>query len=254
MIKILRVTELNSQVSVLADQGARWAVQCCSLSLHKPSNQNGGLQATIAMLKISRKNLRIRSCGLTSLFVLFVMFLTHPGRFSLISVSSVPKEMIEKSKLTFCDNNNQSISDASMRSNMIILNQIHQELYLLGEIVTDLSVTGGVCGPGGSCHPDSSRSLPKVTVVVPFRDREEHLAIFLPFMHNFLQRQRLNYTIVIVNQLSKSKFNRAKLMNIGYDQVMKRCPECSCFIFHDVDLIPIIDENLYACLEKPRHM
>ena len=225
------------------------AIQCCKiLSAVRWGNNNVGHLSTNAMLKISRKNLNIRRFGLSVLILLFVIFLVHPGRFSVISISSVSQKMIEDARLNFAQSKHQQDSDDNP-----LLNKIQQDIKILGE-VANITVPGFSCNPGGSCHPDTSVRLPRVTMVVPFRDREEQLAVFLPYMHNFLQRQGLNYTIVIVNQLSKSKFNRAKLMNIGYDQMMRQCPECSCFIFHDVDLIPYNNENLYACLERPRHM
>ena len=201
------------------------------------------------MLKIRKMNRKNRRYGLAVLGLLLTIILVHPGRFSVISVSTVSQDMIENARLKFTYP--EQNSDATC--NMKLLNKIQQDIKIFGKEAT-IDVPGVVCHPGGLCHPDTSASLPRVTMVVPFRDRGEQLAVFLPYMHNFLQRQGLNYTIVIVNQLSKSKFNRAKLMNIGYDQMMRQCPECSCFIFHDVDLIPYNNENLYACLEKPRHM
>ncbi|MGH0179923.1 UNVERIFIED_CONTAM: hypothetical protein FKN15_010794 [Acipenser sinensis] len=47
-------------------------------------------------------------------------------------------------------------------------------------------------------------------------------------------------------------FNRAKLLNIGYTEVLKDA-EYDCFIFSDVDLIPMDDRNLYHCYDQPRH-
>lgn len=50
-------------------------------------------------------------------------------------------------------------------------------------------------------------------------------------------------------------FNRGMLMNIGY--VEARHPEeFDCFIFHDVDLLPEDDHNLYNCPREgePRQM
>ena len=74
-------------------------------------------------------------------------------------------------------------------------------------------------------------------------------------MHTFLHKQNLNYTIIVVEQLSDSKFNRAKLLNVGYLHVRKQLPNCPCFIFHDVDLLPEDDRNLYTCpASNPRHM
>ena len=231
-----------------------WDIQCNKiLSAVRWGIKNVRQLSSQTMLKVNRKNLNIKRFGLAVFIFLFVIFLIHPGRFSVMSVSSVSKEMIEHARLKFAHHGAHRQNSDELISNMRLLDTIQQDIELHGKVAS-LDVPDVVCHPGGSCHPDTSLSLPKVTMVVPFRDREEQLAVFLPYMHNFLQRQRLNYTIVIVNQLSKSKFNRAKLMNIGHDQAMRLCPECSCFIFHDVDLIPTNNENLYACLEKPRHM
>lgn len=48
-------------------------------------------------------------------------------------------------------------------------------------------------------------------------------------------------------------FNRAMLMNVGYVEALKE-RLFDCFIFHDVDLLPEDDRNLYTCPEQPRHM
>ena len=48
-------------------------------------------------------------------------------------------------------------------------------------------------------------------------------------------------------------FNRAILFNIGYKEVLKY-QNFNCFIFHDVDLIPEDDRNMYTCPTSPRHM
>ncbi|CAK9253957.1 unnamed protein product, partial [Sphagnum jensenii] len=53
--------------------------------------------------------------------------------------------------------------------------------------------------------------------------------------------------------VGNGKFNRAKLMNIGFLEALKQY-DYQCFIFHDVDLIPEDDRNLYTCPEQPRHM
>ena len=54
-------------------------------------------------------------------------------------------------------------------------------------------------------------------------------------------------------QAEGSRFNRALLMNIGYAEAVK-IHNYSCFIFHDVDLIPEHDHNIYGCSGNPRHM
>uniref|UniRef100_A0A1I7XMT3 Glyco_transf_7C domain-containing protein n=1 Tax=Heterorhabditis bacteriophora TaxID=37862 RepID=A0A1I7XMT3_HETBA len=42
-------------------------------------------------------------------------------------------------------------------------------------------------------------------------------------------------------------------MNIGFVEGLKLYP-WECFIFHDVDLLPEDDRNLYTCPTQPRHM
>ncbi|CAB1317521.1 unnamed protein product, partial [Coregonus sp. 'balchen'] len=52
--------------------------------------------------------------------------------------------------------------------------------------------------------------------------------------------------------LGEDTFNRAKLLNVGYTEALKDA-EYDCFIFSDVDLIPMDDRNLYHCYDQPRH-
>ncbi|XP_064605145.1 beta-1,4-N-acetylgalactosaminyltransferase bre-4-like isoform X3 [Liolophura sinensis] len=50
-------------------------------------------------------------------------------------------------------------------------------------------------------------------------------------------------------------FNRGLLMNVGFEEA-RLLEDYQCYIFHDVDLIPEDDRNLYTCPDKntPRHM
>ena len=43
------------------------------------------------------------------------------------------------------------------------------------------------------------------------------------------------------------------LLNIGAVEALGLW-DVRCFIFHDVDLVPENDRNLYTCPEMPRHM
>jgi hypothetical protein len=58
---------------------------------------------------------------------------------------------------------------------------------------------------------------------------------------------------MVFNQAPDIPFNRARLMNIGYNEAMKDY-DWDCFVFHDVDLVPEDDRNLYHCPFYPRHM
>ncbi|KAK8742505.1 hypothetical protein OTU49_001921 [Cherax quadricarinatus] len=107
--------------------------------------------------------------------------------------------------------------------------------------------------PGGRFRPADCRARHRVAIIIPYRDRIQHLAVFLFHMHPILQRQQIDYAIYLVEQAGTGKFNRAMLMNVGALEALKQY-QYDCFIFHDVDLIPEDDRNLYTCPEQPRHM
>lgn len=54
---------------------------------------------------------------------------------------------------------------------------------------------------GGSWRPTGCTARHKVAVIVPYRDRREHLRILLSHLHPILQRQQLDYTIFVVEQV-----------------------------------------------------
>ncbi|XP_049546433.1 beta-1,4-galactosyltransferase 1-like [Anopheles darlingi] len=107
--------------------------------------------------------------------------------------------------------------------------------------------------PGGQYTPPDCTARNRVAIIVPYRDREHHLPIFLKNLHQFLMKQQLDYGIYIVEQTAGSSFNRAALMNIGFTEAMKQ-RNWECLVFHDIDLLPMDDRNLYTCPDQPRHM
>lgn len=42
-------------------------------------------------------------------------------------------------------------------------------------------------------------------------------------------------------------------MNVGYVEARKEY-NYTCFVFSDVDLVPMDDRNLYSCFDNPRHL
>jgi hypothetical protein len=106
---------------------------------------------------------------------------------------------------------------------------------------------------GGSFSPSSCYSRHRVAIIIPYRDRLEHLQLLLYHLHPVLQRQQLEYTLYVVEQAGNDIFNKGVLMNAGAREALKD-NDFHCFIFHDVDLIPEDDRNLYSCPSAPRHM
>ncbi|KFU92139.1 Beta-1,4-galactosyltransferase 1, partial [Chaetura pelagica] len=106
---------------------------------------------------------------------------------------------------------------------------------------------------GGRSAPKDCIALQKVAVIIPFRNREEHLKYWLYYLHPILQRQQLDYGVYVINQDGEEEFNRAKLLNIGFAEALKEY-DYDCFVFSDVDLIPMDDRNTYKCYSQPRHL
>ncbi|XP_048218377.1 beta-1,4-galactosyltransferase 1 [Perognathus longimembris pacificus] len=106
---------------------------------------------------------------------------------------------------------------------------------------------------GGRHSPEDCISPHKVAIIIPFRNRQEHLKYWLYYLHPILQRQQLDYGIYVINQAGETMFNRAKLLNIGFKEALKDY-DYNCFVFSDVDLIPMDDHNTYRCFSQPRHI
>lgn len=90
----------------------------------------------------------------------------------------------------------------------------------------------------------------KLGIIVPYRDRESHLARFVESMPKYLKSNKIKYEIIVVEQADDKPFNRGKLLNIGYLKAKEL--GCGYVVFHDVDMIPI--EVDYSYSELPMHL
>ncbi|GLD54877.1 beta-1,4-galactosyltransferase 1-like protein [Lates japonicus] len=106
---------------------------------------------------------------------------------------------------------------------------------------------------GGQYKPPDCIAKQKVAIIIPFRNRHEHLKYWMYYLHPILMRQQLDYGVYVINQDGEGVFNRAKLMNVGYAEALKDY-NYECFVFSDIDLVPIDDRNLYRCFDNPRHL
>jgi len=90
----------------------------------------------------------------------------------------------------------------------------------------------------------------KLGVIVPFRNRYDHLPIFIKHMKEYLNKQEIPFEIIIVNQDNGKQFNRGLLLNIGFTKVKDL--GCKYVVFHDVDMLPIDVDYGYS--DKPIHL
>lgn len=86
----------------------------------------------------------------------------------------------------------------------------------------------------------------KLAIIVPYRDRAEHLKKFVPHMHSVLKDQKIDFSIFVVEQYDSKPFNKAKLLNIGFHELNK---EYDYFCFHDVDMLPVNEDCNYSFIE-----
>ncbi|XP_062509771.1 beta-1,4-galactosyltransferase 2-like isoform X2 [Corticium candelabrum] len=106
---------------------------------------------------------------------------------------------------------------------------------------------------GGFYTPPDCQPRDRVAIVIPFRDREEHLKVFQHYMIPVFRRQLIQFKIYVIEQAGNCDFNRGMLLNIGVLEAAKD-GDWQCFCLHDVDLILENDRNLYTCPERPKHL
>ncbi|XP_036388279.1 beta-1,4-galactosyltransferase 5-like [Megalops cyprinoides] len=132
------------------------------------------------------------------------------------------------------------------------LMEVNMSEIALSEVERALLQDDPTLRPGGHWKPQDCIPRWKVAILVPFRNRHEHLPILLRHLVPVLQRQRLQFGFYIIEQTGDQPFNRAMLFNVGFREAMKDS-DWDCMVFHDVDHIPENDRNYYGCGKMPRH-
>lgn len=90
----------------------------------------------------------------------------------------------------------------------------------------------------------------KLGVIVPYRNREKHLTIFRKHITDYLNKNNINFELIVVEQSDGNPFNRGKLLNIGFIEAKKL--ECNYVVFHDVDMLPMDVDYSYSI--SPTHL
>lgn len=117
-----------------------------------------------------------------------------------------------------------------------------------GKAVPSSSSTTASATSSASSSAVRPEVRPDIAIIVPYRDlhekqkRKKQLDRFIPEITTFMElnkhkQSKLSYRIYIIEQSNdERKFNRGKLLNIGFKIA---CAEgCKALIFHDVDLVP----------------
>lgn len=80
-------------------------------------------------------------------------------------------------------------------------------------------------------------------IIVPYRNRQEHLQKFVPHLQKFVP----DLQIKVIEQADEKGFNRGKLLNIGYLEF-----DADYYVFHDVDMLP--EKADYSFPKVPVHL
>ncbi|XP_030829783.1 beta-1,4-galactosyltransferase 5 [Strongylocentrotus purpuratus] len=107
--------------------------------------------------------------------------------------------------------------------------------------------------PGGHWVPLNCKAKWKVSLIIPYRNRSYNLNILLRNLIPFLQSQELEFGIFIAEQGSSEVMNRGLMKNIGYQMAKLSGTIWDCYVFHDVDYVPINSTNYYGCDDYPKH-
>ncbi|XP_038212141.1 beta-1,4-N-acetylgalactosaminyltransferase bre-4-like [Zerene cesonia] len=160
----------------------------------------------------------------------------------------IPKEDIDKYLYKHVNPNlvRKSKLDCDYAS---IYEKVFPDNWDVGKQVNEFTPSGIA---NGSFVPEECHPLFSVAILVTYRNRQSQLDVFIPFIHNFLKKQKIHYKVYIIEQQDDKPFNKGLLYNIGAKQAI--ADKFPCLIHHDVDLLPLNAANLYVCLQQPRHM
>ncbi|CAG1009939.1 hypothetical protein BURK1_03721 [Burkholderiales bacterium] len=90
----------------------------------------------------------------------------------------------------------------------------------------------------------------RLAIVIPYRDRAEHLSRIVPHLVTFFERDRfamaIPYEIHIVEQAPGGPFNRGAIKNAGFAIAHA---DADYVVFHDVDYLPIWAD--YSRVRRP---
>uniref|UniRef100_A0A8C6WIL9 DP-Gal:betaGlcNAc beta 1,4- galactosyltransferase, polypeptide 1, like n=1 Tax=Neogobius melanostomus TaxID=47308 RepID=A0A8C6WIL9_9GOBI len=93
---------------------------------------------------------------------------------------------------------------------------------------------------GGRFRPPDCVALQKVAIIIPFRNRDEHLKYWLYYLHPILQRQQLDYGIYVINQVRTPPSSRE-------NNTISILTKCSTFFSKHFPSFSNIFPNLSNC-------
>ena len=93
--------------------------------------------------------------------------------------------------------------------------------------------------------------MKKLTVLIPYRNRQENLKVFIPYFNNFMKNNfsGIVYDIIIIEQGNDKPFNKGILFNAGF---LLTSGSTDYYALHDVDQLPVSAD--YSYNNEPCHL
>ena len=92
----------------------------------------------------------------------------------------------------------------------------------------------------------------KLGVCVPYRNREEHLNIFVPRVGKHLKEQGIDFQMYFCHQVDDKLFNRGATKNIAAKHAFEE--GCDYIVWHDIDMIPEKGADYSYPKDNPIHL
>ena len=92
----------------------------------------------------------------------------------------------------------------------------------------------------------------KLGVCVPYRNREEHLNMFVPRVGKHLKEQGIEFQMYFAHQVDDKLFNRGATKNIAAKHAFEE--GCDYVVWHDIDMIPEEGADYSFPKDNPIHL
>jgi hypothetical protein len=92
----------------------------------------------------------------------------------------------------------------------------------------------------------------KLGICIPYRDRKEHIDKLIPHLSKHLNKQGIEHSFYIANQVDDNLFNRGTMKNIAAKYAFE--DGCDYIAWHDVDMLPQENADYSYPEETPIHI
>jgi len=92
----------------------------------------------------------------------------------------------------------------------------------------------------------------KLAVIFPYKNREYHRAIAIPYINYFLLKHEIEFELFVIESLP-NLFNRGLILNAGFS-IIDQLNRFDYVCLHDIDMLPIICDYSYEESDNPVHL